>query len=159
LQASPFNRGKDRWQGLEQFLLEQHAKKERRRMVVITGPLFAANDPVYQNDWMNYSVRCPLQFWKMCVLIRRSDGTPSVTGFVLGQEDIQNLPGFEEAFDVAATQIRIVDLEQRTGLDFGDLKNFDHFAANGSPGTLELPHGEGMAHRVKVVRNGGDIVV
>jgi endonuclease G, mitochondrial len=159
LQASPFNRGKDRWQGLEQFLLEQHAKKERRRMVVITGPLFAANDPVYQNDRMNYSVRCPLQFWKVCVLIRRSDGTPSATGFVLGQEDIQNLRGFEEAFDVAATQIRIVDLKQRTGLDFGDLKNFDHFAANGSPGTLELPLGGGVAHRVKVVRNGGDIVV
>ena len=119
LQASPFNQGKDRWQGLEQFLLEHHAKKERRRLVVITGPLFAANDPVYKNDRMNYSVRCPLQFWKICVLIRR-DGTPSATGFVLGQEDIQNLPGFEEAFDVAATQIRVADLEERTGLDFGD---------------------------------------
>src|SRR5215467_5510634 len=62
LQASPFNQGKDRWQGLEQFLLEQHARKERRRLIVITGPLFAANDPVYKNDRMNYSVRCPLQF-------------------------------------------------------------------------------------------------
>src|SRR5262249_3569721 len=71
LQASPFNRGKDRWQGLEQFLLEQHAKKEKRRMVVITGPLFASNDPVYKNDQMTYSVRCPLQFWKVCVLIRQ----------------------------------------------------------------------------------------
>ncbi|MGC1898872.1 MAG: DNA/RNA non-specific endonuclease, partial [Pseudolabrys sp.] len=121
LQASPFNQGKDRWQGLEQFLLEHHAKKERRRLVVITGPLFAANDPVYKNDRMNYSVRCPLQFWKICVLIRR-DGTPSATGFVLGQEDIQNLPGFEEAFDVAATQIRVADLEERTGLDFGEIK-------------------------------------
>jgi endonuclease G len=159
LQASPFNRGKDRWQGLEQFLLEQHAKKEHRRMVVITGPLFAANDPVYQNDRMSYSVRCPLQFWKVCVLIRRKDGTPSATGFVLGQEDIQNLPGFEEAFDVAATQIRIVDLQQRTGLDFGNLKDFDHFAANGRLGTLELPLREGVAHRVKAIRNGGDIVV
>ena len=143
LQASPFNQGKDRWQGLEQFLLEHHAKKERRRLVVITGPLFAANDPVYKNDRMNYSVRCPLQFWKICVLIRR-DGTPSATGFVLGQEDIQNLPGFEEAFDVAATQIRVADLEERTGLDFGDLKKFDHFAAGGVPGTLELPGVEGM---------------
>lgn len=156
LQASPFNQGKDRWQGLEQFLLEHHAKKERRRLVVITGPLFAANDPVYKNDRMNYSVRCPLQFWKICVLIRR-DGTPSATGFVLGQEDIQNLPGFEEAFDVAATQIRVADLEERTGLDFGDLKKFDHFAAGGVPGTLELPGVEGR--RAKIVRNGSDIVV
>ena len=158
LQASPFNQGKDRWQGLEQFLLEQHAKKERRRLVVITGPLFAANDPIYKNDRMNYSVRCPLQFWKICVLIRR-DGTPSATGFVLGQEDIQDLPGFEEAFDVAATQIRVADLEERTGLDFGDIKKFDHFAAGGVPGTLELPSVEGMVRRAKIVRNGSDIVV
>jgi endonuclease G len=159
LQASPFNQGKDRWQGLEQFVLEQHAKKERRRLVVITGPLFAGNDPVYKNDRMNYSVRCPLQFWKICVLIRR-DGTPSATAFVLGQEDIQNLPGFEEAFDVAATQIRLADLEERTGLDFGDIKKFDHFAAGGVPGTLELPGGvEGVARRAKIVRNGSDIIV
>jgi DNA/RNA endonuclease G (NUC1)/S1-C subfamily serine protease len=158
LQASPFNQGKDRWQGLEQFLLEQHAKKERRRLIVITGPLFAANDPIYKNDRMNYSVRCPLQFWKICVLIRR-DGTPSATGFVLGQEDIQNLPGFEEAFDVAATQIRVADLEERTGLDFDDIKKFDHFAAGGAPGTLELPSIEGIVQRAKIVRNGNDIVV
>ncbi len=159
LQASPFNRGKDRWQGLERFLLEQHAKKERRRLVVITGPIFATNDPVYKNDQMNYSVRCPLQFWKICVLIRR-DGTPSATGFVLGQEDIQNLPGFEEAFDVAATQIRVADLEGRTGLDFGTIKKFDRFAAGGVMGTLELPGGiEGVTWRAKIVRNGSDIVV
>ena len=159
LQASPFNQGKDRWQGLEQFLLEQHAKKERRRLVVITGPLFATNDPVYKNDRMNYSVRCPLQFWKVCVLIKQ-DGTPSATAFVLGQEDIQNLPGFEEAFDVAAAQIKLADLEERTGLDFGNIKKFDHFATGGAPGTLELPGGvEGMARRAKIVRNGSDIVV
>jgi endonuclease G len=159
LQASPFNQGKDRWQGLERFLLEQHAKKERRRLAVITGPLFAANDPVYKNDRMNYSVRCPLQFWKVCVLIKQ-DGTPSATAFVLGQEDIQNLPGFEETFDVAATQIRLADLEERTGLDFGNIKKFDHFAAGGVPGTLELPGGfAGVTRRAKIVRNGSDIVV
>jgi endonuclease G len=158
LQASPFNRGKDRWQGLEQFLLEQHAKKDKRRMTVITGPLFADNDPVYKNDRMNYSVRCPLQFWKVCVLVRE-DGSPSATGFILGQEDIQSLPGFEESFDVAATQIKIADLEQRTGLDFGEVKNFDHFAEGGAPGTLELPAGGGRTRRAKVIRGGGDIVV
>ncbi len=159
LQASPFNRGKDRWQGLEQFLLEQHAKKEKRRMVVITGPLFASNDPLYKNDQMAYSVRCPLQFWKVCVLIRQ-DGSPSATGFILGQEDIRSLPGFEEAFNVAATQISIADLEKRTGLDFGKLKSFDHFAEGGKPGTLELPAGaNGEAQTVKIIRAGSDIVV
>jgi hypothetical protein len=78
---------------------------------------------------------------------------------VLGQEDIQNLPGFEEAFDVAATQIRIADLEERTGLDFGDIKKFDHFAAGGASGTLELPRVKGVVRHAKIVRNGSDIVV
>lgn len=98
LQASPFNRGKDCWQGLEQFLLEKHAKPEKRRLVVITGPLFPDTDPIYRNDKMEYSVRCPLKFWKVCVLIR-ADDTPSATGFILAQEEIQQLPGFEEASD------------------------------------------------------------
>ena len=158
LQASPFNRGKDRWQGLEQFLLEQHAKKERRRMTVITGPLFSPNDPVYKNDRMKYSVRCPLQYWKVCVLIRRDD-TPAATGFILGQEDIQDLPGFEAVFDVAATQIKIADLEKKTGLDFGRLREFDHFAQGGAPGTLEMPTAAGATRTVKVIRSGADIVI
>ena len=136
LQASAFNRGKDRWQGLEQFLLEKHAKKEKRRVIVITGPLFSDKDPIYKNERMDYSVRCPLEFWKVCVLIRQN-GTPSATAFVLPQEEIKKLPGFEEAFDVTATQITIAELEQKTGLDFGKLRNLDHFAQGGEPGTLE----------------------
>ena len=158
LQAAQFNRGKDRWQGLEQFLLEKHAKKDKRRITVITGPLFAANDPVYKNDNMDYSVRCPLQFWKVCVLIRE-DGTASATGFILGQDEIKDLPGFEETFDVAATQVKISDLEKRTGLSFGDLKKHDHFAQGGDPGTLEAPTADGATQTVKAIRNGSDIRV
>ena len=158
LQAALFNRGKDRWQGLEQFLLEKHAKKDKRRMMVITGPVFAKNDPVYRNEKMDYTVRCPIQFWKVCVLIRE-DGTPSATAFILGQEEITDLPGFEETFDVAATQVKIAALEKKTGLSFGDLKKHDHFARKGDPGTLELPGAGGGVEQVKVVRTGEDIVV
>jgi endonuclease G len=159
LQASPFNRGKDRWQGLEQFLLEQHAKKDLRRMIVITGPIFAANDPVYQNENMDYSVLCPLEFWKVCVLVREN-GSPSATAFVLGQSDIRDLPGFEAVLDVAATQITVEDLENKTGLDFGNLKLHDHFAEGGKPGTLELPaDAGGKPRKAKIIRSGADIVV
>jgi len=159
LQASAFNRGKDRWQGLEQFLLEKHAKKEKRRMVVITGPLFGSHDPVYKNDKMNYSVRCPLQFWKVCVLIRQN-GTPSATAFILGQDEIKDLPGFEEAFDVAATQIKIADLEKQTGLNFGDVKKHDHFVEGGPLGTLESVAGTTEAtKRGRVIRRAEDIMV
>jgi hypothetical protein len=80
------------------------------------------------------------------VLIRQDD-SPAATGFVLGQEDIQSLPGFEDVVDVAATQIKIADLEKRTGLDFGRLREFDHFAQ------LEVPT------TIKVIRTGEDIVI
>jgi len=136
LQASLFNRGKDRWQGLEQFLLEQHAKKDKRRMMVITGPVFDAKNPNYRNDKMTYSVPCPLQFWKVCVLVRETDGKLSSTGFILGQQDIAQLPGFE-AFDVGAAQITLDQLEKKTHLSFGDLKSYDHFAQTHETGVLE----------------------
>jgi len=159
LQASHFNRGKDRWQGLEQYLLEKHAKKDKRRMTVITGPLFAVNDPLYQNDKMDYAVRCPLQFWKVCVLIRE-DGSPSATAFLLNQDEIKDLPGFEETFEVAATQIKISDLEARTKLNFGDLKQHDHFAQGGVAGTLETPTAqEGVTETIKLIFSPTDIVV
>ena len=159
LQAAHFNRGKDRWQGIEQYLLEKHAKKDKRRMTVITGPLFATNDPVYQNDKMDYSVRCPLQYWKICVLVR-DDGSVSATAFLLNQSEIQDLPGFEETFDVAATQIKISDLEGKTKLGFGDLKKHDHFAQGGAAGTLEAPTGlEGETQTVKLIFHPSDIVV
>src|SRR5581483_2876836 len=73
LQASAFNRGKDRWQGLEQFLLEKKAKKEKRRLSVITGPVFSDNDPAYHNPVMKYTLQCPLQFWKVCAIVRPDD--------------------------------------------------------------------------------------
>jgi endonuclease G len=157
LQASAFNRGKDRWQGLEQFLLEQHAKPDKRRMMVITGPLFSNSDPIYKNDKMKYSVRCPLKFWKVCVLIR-ADGTPSATGFVLAQEEIQQLPGFEESFDVGAAQIKISDIEKRTGLNFGDLTKHDHFAEGGAAGTIEAPIG-GLSQNIRPIQANSQIVV
>jgi endonuclease G, mitochondrial len=125
----------------------------------ITGPLFGPHDPVYKNDCMNYTVRCPLQFWKVCVLIREN-GTPSATAFMLGQEEIKDLSGFEEAFDVAATQIKIADLEGQTRLDFGDLRNHDHFAEGGPPGTIEGVAGTtGATKGGRMIQSFTDVVV
>jgi endonuclease G len=81
-------------------------------------------------------------------------------GIVVDQ-DYSNREGYDPEFlgdvRVAATQIAIVDLEQRTGLDFGDLDKYDHFAKGGPPGTLEVPVAGGR-FRVKPVREGADIV-
>ena len=157
LQLAGFNEGKSRWQGLELFLLEQHAKKDERRMVVITGPVLADGDPLYKNKFMTYSTRIPLAFWKVCCL-RRQDGTLAATGFKLGQEDITHLPGFEEKFDVDVAQVTIAEIEQLTGLDFGVLGSHDHFAAGGAPGTLEVFRA-GAKRRFKPLETFDDIVV
>jgi endonuclease G len=157
LQLSGFNQGKDRWQGLEQFLLENKARKEKRRMVVMTGPIFKKADPVYRNKHMDYSIRVPLSFWKVCTLVR-PDGTLAATAFVLGQPDIAQLPGFEERFDVGAAQITVADLEKRTGLDFGSLKDHDPFSANGIPGTLEAMVGD-ETQKVKPLMDPTEIII
>jgi endonuclease G len=158
LQLDGFNEGKSRWQGIEQFLLEQHAKKEHKRMVVITGPVLKSSDPKYKNPAMDYTALIPLAFWKVCCL-RRQDGSLSATAFTLGQEDITELPGFEEKFDVAAAQVTVAHLEQLTGLKFGTLSQHDNFAKTGQPGALEIDEPGGGKRKVKPIDEYSDIVV
>jgi endonuclease G len=158
LQLAGFNEGKSRWQGLELFLLEQHAEAEQRKMIVLTGPVLLDSDPLYKNDFMDYSTRIPLAFWKVCCL-RRKDGSLAATGFKLGQEDITSLPGFEEKFDVIAAQVTIHELETLTGLNFGVLTQHDHFAEGGDPGTLEILKPDGGVRRIKPIQDFSDIVV
>jgi endonuclease G len=158
LQLSGFNQSKSRWQGIEQFLLEKKARKEKRRIVVITGPVFAETDPMYRNEHMDYYVPVPMRFWKVCGLIR-DDGTLSGTAFVLGQDDIARLPGFEEAFDVIAAQVSIADVERMTGMKFPEMRDHDHFAEGGTPGTLEIDRGGAGKSRFKPIRTFEDIVV
>jgi endonuclease G, mitochondrial len=161
LQLSGFNQGKDRWQGIERFILEEHARKEKRQMNVFTGPVFKRNDPVYQNELMSYAIRIPLSFWKVCTIVRE-DGTLSATAFVLGQQDITDLPGFEESLDVGATQVTLAQLEKITKLDFGSLKNHDNLvAANGSgtAGVLESIAVDGGNQPVRRLRGLSDIVL
>lgn len=153
LQLSKFNQTSARWQGIEQFLLERKAKKDKIRISVITGPIFKQTDPKYQNEFMDAPIRIPLEFWKVCVLIRE-DGTLSATAFILSQDDITSLPGFEAFLDVKEVQTTIRNVEIRTGLQFPVVRDNDHIAAGGALGTLEL---EGQT--VIPIRSYEDIVV
>ena len=86
---------------------------------------------------MEKPVRIPLDFWKVCALIRE-DGTLSATAFILSQDDITALPGFEAFLDVTEVQTTIHEVEKRTGLTFPVLRDNDHLAAGGDLGTLEI---------------------
>jgi DNA/RNA endonuclease G (NUC1) len=98
-----------------------------------------------------------VEFWKVCALIRQ-DGSLAATGFKLSQQDITELPGFEEAFDVTAAQVTLKELEELTGLGFGMLTAHDHFAAGGDPGTLEIEE-PGGKRKIKPLRSPEDIVI
>ncbi|HEX6036709.1 DNA/RNA non-specific endonuclease [Longimicrobium sp.] len=153
LQLSSFNQTTARWQGIEQFLLERKAKKDKLRISVITGPLFSARDPKYRNEFMDAPVRVPLEFWKVCALVRE-DGTLSATAFILSQDDITSLPGFEAFLDVKEVQTTIRNVEKRTGLKFPVLRDNDHLAKGGAAGTLEMDR-----QTVIPLRSYDDIVV
>lgn len=102
---------------------------------------------------MEAPVRIPLEFWKVCALVRE-DGTLSATVFILSQADITSLPGFEAFLDVKEVQTTIRNVEKRTGLEFPVLRDNDHLAAGGAAGTLELD-----GEQVIPLRSYEDIVV
>jgi endonuclease G len=115
------------WGNLEDFVLERAINKTQKASV-FTGPVLRSNDPLFEDA--RTSCKIPKSFWKICAFIR-SDGTPSVTGFVMEQTD-KISPLFEAnrfnpftVDEVRVYQKPIAEIELLTGLDFGDLKKRD----------------------------------
>jgi endonuclease G len=75
-QAAKFNQSKELWSGLEDYVLE-NAETFDRRLSVFTGPVFAADDPLYRG------VRIPRLFWKVAAW--SGDGGLAASGYVLDQ--------------------------------------------------------------------------
>jgi len=61
-QASAFNQGEQLWVGLEDHVLG-YARAWRLRLTVLTGPVLAADDPVYRG------VGIPRRFWKVAAWV------------------------------------------------------------------------------------------
>jgi DNA/RNA endonuclease G (NUC1)/V8-like Glu-specific endopeptidase len=117
-QHKRFNEGKNLWAGLEDFLLDK-AAGDRKRMVVFTGPVLAADDPTYKD------VAIPRQFWKVAV-VARPNGKLAALGFLVSQADLIAPVVEEAAVDVARTfQVPIGEIEKLTGLDFGKLRGLE----------------------------------
>lgn len=99
------------WGSLENLILEQ-VDVEDVRMSVLGGPLFADDDPSYRG------ARIPREYWKLVAYV--ADGALRTAAFVLSQS---NLLTDLEAIDLdpfKLYQVRVTDLEQRTGLTFAD---------------------------------------
>ncbi|HYT65088.1 MAG TPA: DNA/RNA non-specific endonuclease [Vicinamibacterales bacterium] len=104
------------WNDLEDYVLD-NAGKYRMKIDVFTGPVFSDQDPEYRG------FRIPLEFWKVVVMLK-DDGNLSATAYKLSQVDL--VTGLEFAFGEFRTyQVPLKDVEEWTGLDFGELRNFD----------------------------------
>jgi endonuclease G len=105
------------WGNIENHIASQG---EGQRLAVFNGPVFRANDRKHRG------IGIPREFWKV-VVVKAADGNPKALAFILSQASlIKNLPA--EDFEVGPYkpfQVRIRDLESKTKLDFGDLRNHD----------------------------------
>ena len=75
-QISAFNQ--HLWQGIENYALN-NAGTEKRRVTIITGPVFDDADKRYRN------IQVPQRFWKVVVRVSDTDGTLRATGFLADQ--------------------------------------------------------------------------
>ena len=114
-QMQPFNAGI--WLALESYALE-HARSDRMRISVFTGPFLIADDPVREG------VRIPRSFWKVIAFIHDRTGRLCATGYTMSQEAF--LRDEEFVFGRHETaQTRIADIERRARLSFGRLTALD----------------------------------
>jgi endonuclease G len=129
-QAAVFNRGRQLWAGLEDYILG-NADLYDLKVSVINGPVFAATDPRVED------VAVPLSYWKV-VAIRRANGNLSATAYLLTQQLPQPQPLAEAAADPNAGfsfgpyrtyQTAVADIQHLTALDFGHAVASDPYAA------------------------------
>lgn len=125
-QAAKFNQGMELWLGLESYL-QENAADNSRRIVVFTGPVFGATDPVYRG------VDIPLRFFKVAAFLHH--GELAATGYVVDQtpqlEDLPDVPRpgvTDEAPPLGpfrTFQVPIRDIAALTGLDLDQLMAVD----------------------------------
>jgi endonuclease G, mitochondrial len=116
------------WLALEDYAL-QHAREDKMRISVFTGPYLHPRDPVM------YGVQIPLAFWKIIAFVHDRTDQLCATGYVMDQQ--AQLQDEEQEFVFGAfaspqlkvaTQVSIRSIEARSGLHFGRLASMDPLA-------------------------------
>lgn len=115
--ACPQHRDLNRktWSDLEDFIYDR-AVANRLKLSVFTGPVLSKKDVPFRG------VQAPTEFWKVVVTIDK--GRLSASGYLQSQVDL--LHDLEFAFGEFKTyQVEVADIERRTRLDFGRLRECD----------------------------------
>jgi endonuclease G, mitochondrial len=132
-----FNERAIYWQGVERYVLENGMLQEddRKKMCVIQGPIFDDKVDLWSDD-----VQIPSSFFKI-VVWKGADG-PRAVGLVVDQKPLLSIPrkggGGPPAdlpkVDVNHWRVAIPQIEERTGVDFGDdVRNADTIGAAQQP--------------------------
>jgi endonuclease G len=126
------------WLGLEDYILK-NANIHDLKVNVFTGPVFNKNDLVYRGKYL-----VPSEFWKVVTIIK-NDNTMSSTAYLQTQKQL--IADLKFVFGEYKTyQIQITKIESLTGLNFGNLREFD-------------PISKLKAFPVKMINNEKDIVL
>ncbi|HKO96924.1 MAG TPA: DNA/RNA non-specific endonuclease [Pyrinomonadaceae bacterium] len=119
------------WGNIEEHIASE-GKANKERLAVFNGPVFRSNDKKHRG------VGLPKEYWKV-VVFKDDSGKPKALAFILSQASlIKNLPA--EEFEVGPYQpfqVRIRDLEAKTKLEFGDLKDHDTLEDGANEGFFE----------------------
>jgi endonuclease G len=132
-----FNRRREFWQGIETYILDNV------RISLFTGPVLADDDPPMEGTLV------PRDYWKV-VAMRKQDGTLAAAAYVLSQGELLKALPEEFVFgEYKAFQVGVSEIEERTGLSFGELKEHDTLARlraaePGVPPRIELDEHEQM---------------
>jgi endonuclease G len=133
-----FNQKTKYWQGVEIHLLEHGAVLDVDRLTVFTGPVFTADDPTVTQ---HKAIKVPLRYWK--VAARVQGGKLRASGFVVDQSDIFKTkretpkPATINKL-VKEWRVAIHDIENQTGLSFGDVTDRDTFTGPESAAPREI---------------------
>ena len=117
------------WLGLENYIL-LNTRDEDLFVSAFTGPVLGKNDLKYRGALI------PKSFFKVVALVA-DGGRPSATAYEISQED--ELSELEFVFGPYKTfQTSIAAVEEKTGLSFGDLKDYDGFSVSEKKGRKPL---------------------
>jgi len=126
------------WLGLEDYIL-QNADVNDLKVNVFTGPVFNKNDLVYRGKYL-----VPSEFWKVVTIIK-NDNKMSSTAYLQTQKQL--IADLKFVFGEYKTyQIQITKIESLTGLNFGNLREFDPLAK-----VKDFP--------IKMINNENDIII
>jgi endonuclease G len=137
-----FNRRREFWQGIETYILD-NTELNDLRISLFTGPVLAVDDPPMEGTLV------PRDYWKV-VAMRKQDGSLAAAAYLLSQGELLKARPEEFVFGEYKTfQLSVSELEERTRLSFGGLRDHDTLARLraakvGIPERIELEQHEQM---------------